>query len=116
MSNVFNENFLWGAASAAPQIEGAWNEDGRTPSIWDVAPSKKIKNGEDELKISEEVKKIVDKVAETKRALSPWDMLRAAHEKDGPWDTTYAYGKGNHKEISLGLIKESFKDGRERGF
>lgn len=47
MSNVFNEKFLWGAASAAPQIEGAWNEDGRTPSIWDVAPSKRIKNGDD---------------------------------------------------------------------
>lgn len=43
----FPDNFLWGAASAAPQIEGGWNEGGRTPSIWDVAPPKKIKNGED---------------------------------------------------------------------
>lgn len=42
----FPNGFLWGASSAAPQIEGAWNEDGRTPSIWDVAPEKKIKNGE----------------------------------------------------------------------
>lgn len=29
------DNFVWGAASAAYQIEGAWNEDGKTPSIWD---------------------------------------------------------------------------------
>ena len=43
---VFPENFLWGAASAAAQIEGAWNEDGRTPSIWDIAPPDKIKNGD----------------------------------------------------------------------
>ena len=46
MATVFKDDFLWGAASAAPQVEGAWNEDGRTPSIWDVAPSKKIKHGE----------------------------------------------------------------------
>ena len=44
---VFPENFLWGAASAAAQIEGAWDEDGRTPSIWDIATKKQIKHGED---------------------------------------------------------------------
>ena len=32
----FPKDFLWGAASAAAQVEGAWNEDGRGPSIWDV--------------------------------------------------------------------------------
>ncbi len=32
---VFSEDFLWGAASAAHQVEGAWNEDGKTPGIWD---------------------------------------------------------------------------------
>ena len=31
----FPKDFLWGAASAAAQVEGGWNEDGRTPSIWD---------------------------------------------------------------------------------
>ena len=47
MNNTgFPKDFLWGAASAAPQIEGGWNEGGRTPSIWDVAPKKKIKNGD----------------------------------------------------------------------
>lgn len=43
----FPKNFLWGAATAAPQIEGAWDADGRTPSIWDVAPKEKIKDGQD---------------------------------------------------------------------
>jgi beta-glucosidase len=32
----FGNQFLWGVAIAAPQNEGAWNEDGRGPSIWDV--------------------------------------------------------------------------------
>ena len=44
----FPPRFIWGAATAAYQIEGAAAEDGRTPSIWDVfshTPGK-VANGE----------------------------------------------------------------------
>ena len=32
----FRKDFLWGGATAANQIEGAWNEDGRGPALTDV--------------------------------------------------------------------------------
>jgi beta-glucosidase len=35
-SRQFPQGFLWGAASSAPQTEGAVDADGRGPSIWDV--------------------------------------------------------------------------------
>lgn len=44
--NSFSKDFLWGAASASAQVEGGWKEGGRTPSIWDMAKAKKIKNGD----------------------------------------------------------------------
>lgn len=43
MQKRFNDYFLWGAATASAQIEGGFNEHGRTPSIWDEAPRNKIK-------------------------------------------------------------------------
>lgn len=45
---AFPKGFLWGAATAAYQVEGAWNVDGRGESIWDrfAHTPGKIKNGD----------------------------------------------------------------------
>jgi len=42
-SKSFDTNFKWGVSTAAYQIEGAWNADGKGASVWDVFANTKGK-------------------------------------------------------------------------
>lgn len=42
----FQKNFLWGAASASYQVEGAYQEDGKGLNIWDALCEGKVKHGD----------------------------------------------------------------------
>ncbi|KAL7024949.1 hypothetical protein ACKWTF_013269 [Chironomus riparius] len=41
---TFPDSFIFGAATASYQIEGAWNVDGKLPSIWDTATHRQPSN------------------------------------------------------------------------
>lgn len=70
----FPENFLWGGATAANQVEGAWNVDGKGMSVADVAKFKPTIDKKDykgqwhvSLKDIEEAKASDDEVYYAKR-------------------------------------------------
>jgi beta-glucosidase len=48
LTRLFPADFVWGAATAAYQIEGASSDDGRAESVWDrfCATPGKVRNGD----------------------------------------------------------------------
>ncbi|MFD1067629.1 glycoside hydrolase family 1 protein [Oceanobacillus locisalsi] len=86
----FPNDFLWGAASAAYQVEGAWNVDGKEKSIWDTfvrVPGKTFKgtNGDVAVDHYHRYKEDVQLMAE---------MGMKTYRFSVAWTRIFPHGKG----------------------
>ena len=106
----FSDGFLWGSASAAYQVEGAWNQDGKGESIWDVytkLPGKTYKgtNGDVAVDHYNRYKEDVALMAE---------MGLRAYRFSIAWTRIYPKGRGEVNEAGLkfyeDLINELIKN------
>lgn len=84
MGKTMPKNFLWGSASAAYQIEGAYNEDGKGLSNWDEfvkIPGKTYKETTGELAVDhyhrfkEDVALMAEKGLKTYRFSIAWSRI-----------------------------------------
>lgn len=60
--------------------------------------------GDDAVTLDED-KNIIDKIIEIKRELPVWETANEINRQGGAWDIVYDNGNGNHKIISVNLIK-----------
>ncbi len=98
----FPADFLWGAASAAYQVEGAWNADGKGLSVWDLftkIPGKTFKgsNGDVAVDHYRRYKEDVALMAE---------MGLKAYRFSVSWPRVYPRGKGEINGPGLRFYSE----------
>ncbi|KLV26915.1 glycoside hydrolase family 1 protein [Niallia circulans] len=99
---AFPSNFLWGAASAAYQVEGAWNEDGKGVSIWDTfvrIPGKTFKgtNGDIAVDHYHRYKEDVQLMAE---------MGMKAYRFSVAWTRIFPNGKGEVNQAGIDFYND----------
>ena len=56
------------------------------------------------LSMSENERRIIDSIIESKRTLNPWDMVAETHKQGGAWDSVYNGGYGNREIIPISDI------------
>lgn len=93
----FPNHFLWGSASAAYQIEGAWKEDGKGLSVWDVftkIPGKTFKGSNGDIAVDHyhRFKEDVALMAE---------MGLKAYRFSVSWPRIFPQGRGEVNEAGL---------------
>ena len=93
----FPARFLWGAASAAYQVEGAWNADGKGPSVWDVfsrIPGKTFKGSNGDVAV-DHYRRFKEDVALMA------DMGLKAYRFSVSWPRVYPRGRGEINSAGL---------------
>lgn len=109
----FPENFLWGSASAAYQVEGAWQEDGKGLSIWDEyvrIPGKTFEKTDGNVAVDH-----YHRFKEDVRLMS--EMGLKAYRFSIAWARIFPQGRGEINEAGIkfydDLINELIKYGIE---
>jgi beta-glucosidase len=97
----FPHGFLWGVASSAYQIEGAWNEGGKGESIWDrfSRTSGKIKNGDTGNIACDHYHRYPEDVALMK------ELGVKAYRFSVSWPRVLPKGKGNANNAGLNFYR-----------
>lgn len=93
----FPKDFLWGSASAAYQIEGAWNQDGKGPSVWDVYTKKEgttYKGTNGDIAVDHYNKYLEDVALMAEMGLKTYRFSIA-------WSRIFPQGKGELNEAGL---------------
>jgi 6-phospho-beta-glucosidase len=93
----FPPDFLWGAASAAYQVEGAWNADGKGLSVWDVfskIPGKTFKGSNGDV--------AVDHYGRYKEDVALMEEIGLrAYRFSVSWPRIYPHGRGDVNAAGL---------------
>ena len=112
-SKGFPEGFLWGSASAAYQVEGAWNEDGKGRTNWDEfvrIPGKTFKGTNGDVAVDHYHRYLEDVRLMAEMGLKTYRFSIA-------WARIYPEGRGDVNEAGLkfyeDLIDECLKYGIE---
>lgn len=103
----FPDNFLWGASTSSAQVEGAYDIDGRGPSIWD---EKKLNEGTCSFKIASDFyhnyKEDIALMAE---------MGFKAYRMSISWSRILPEGEGKVNKAGINFYKNVFSECKKYG-
>lgn len=97
--NTFPPGFIWGAATASYQVEGAAAEDGRTPSIWDTFARRRgaVRNADTGDIAADHYHRFVDDVG------TMADLGLSAYRFSLSWSRVRPRGQGPVNKVGLGF-------------